>query len=63
MGSENNPKTGTDETCRNITVARNSRRTLEPGTERTASWGDLTLAPAVPPIHENQTNDKIKQIK
>ena len=39
-GRENNPKTGTDETLRNIIVARGTRSALGPGTKRTASFGD-----------------------
>ena len=35
-GSEYNPKTGTDNTCRNTVVARETRCTLLPGTQRTA---------------------------
>ena len=35
-GSENNPKTGADDTHRNFMVARDTRSTLGPSTKRTA---------------------------
>ena len=38
IGSENNPKAGTDETFRNFIVSRDTGSTRVPGTERTASW-------------------------
>ena len=38
MGTRNNPKTGTDESLRNIIVPRDTRSTLGLGAKRTASW-------------------------
>ena len=61
VGSENNPKTGTDQTFRNILVARDQGVSwdLEPNAPRRGRRKKhLTLAPALPPSHENQTEDK-----
>ena len=54
-------KTGSDATCRNITVARGSRSRLRLGTKSTASWEaqdtpDTWTSLATVP--ENQTDDK-----
>ena len=60
-GSENNPKTGTDETLRNIIVARDTGSALGHGTNALRRGGrkkHLILAPASPPLYENQTDDK-----
>ena len=38
MGSEVNPKAGTDETFRNAVVAQDTGECFGPGTKSTASW-------------------------
>ena len=59
MESENNPKAGTDKTCRVILVTRDSRRTVGPGgIERGRPKAYETSAPAVPPNHENLSHDQ-----
>ena len=58
-GSENNPKSGANETLRNFIVARGTRSTVGPETHRVV--GDArdhrTPAPASPPVHGNPTDD------
>ena len=65
-GSENDPKTGADETLRNFIVARDTRSTLGPGTKRTASWetqetSDACTSPTTSPRRPD--GRQIKQFK
>ena len=61
-GSENDPKTGADETLRNFIVARDTRSTprdLVPNAPRRGRRKrHPTLAPVLPPVHGDPTDDK-----
>ena len=60
-GGEINPKTGADKSLRNFIVARDTRRNLGPGTERTASWETHETSDTctvLPPVHGDPTDEK-----